>query len=168
MKIKVSELRNDRQWRSATGFDKKRFDTLYKPFEKSYRETYGRSLKERLVDNNVPYCIRNEKDLLLFTLFSLKSGLTYDLLGLVCGMDGSNAKRNQKIGLEILQKVLTDLNCMPKRKFSDVDEFKEHFSKSKHLIIDATEQVKQRPRDKDIQKIYYSGKKKPYRKIYDH
>jgi hypothetical protein len=40
-------------------------------------------------------------ELLLFTLLSLKSGLTLDLLGLMCGMDGSNVKRNQLIGLEI-------------------------------------------------------------------
>ena len=42
--------------------------------------------------------LQSEEELLYFTLFSLKCGLTYDLLGLVCGMDGSNAKRNQEIG----------------------------------------------------------------------
>ena len=40
------------------------------------------------------------------TLFNLKSGLTYDLLGLVSGMDASNAKRNQDAGLAILGKAL--------------------------------------------------------------
>jgi hypothetical protein len=32
----------------------------------------------------------------------LKSGLTYDLLGLLCGMDMSNVQRNQEIGIRIL------------------------------------------------------------------
>jgi hypothetical protein len=50
---------------------------------------------------STPYCINNKEELLLFTLLSLKSGLTLDLLGLMCGMDGSNVKRNQLIGLEI-------------------------------------------------------------------
>ena len=52
------------------------------------------------------YCIKNEENLLLFTLFSLKSGLTYDVLGFVCGMNDSNAKRNQTVGLDIRKQKL--------------------------------------------------------------
>jgi hypothetical protein len=49
---------------------------------------------------------------------------------------------------------------MPRRRFSDVADFKEFFSKTNTLIIDATEQRKQRPINKIEQKEYYSGKKK--------
>ena len=51
------------------------------------------------------------------TLFSLKSGLRYDVLGLVCGMDKSTAKRNQDVGLEILGKTLTHWTVCQKVTF---------------------------------------------------
>lgn len=163
MKIKLSDLTTERQWRSATGLDKNRFYKLLSYFKKCYLDTYGKDLKNRQVNSNILYCIENEDELLLFTLLSLKSGLTYDVLGLVCGMEGSNAKRNQEIGLKILNKTLEGLGYAPRRNFMDINDFCEYFSDTDSLIIDATEQRIQRPVDKEKQKDYYSGKKKPIR-----
>ena len=89
MKISRLELKTERQWRSATGFNPERFDKLLPYFKQCYLETYGSELNSRQVESGLNYCIQNEEELLLFT--SLKSGLTDDLLGLVCGMDASNA-----------------------------------------------------------------------------
>ena len=97
-------------------------------------------------------------------LFSLKSGLTYDLLGLVCGMAASNAKRNQKTGVKVLQRIFQELGYAPKRNFMNINEFLEHFADTEELIIDATEQTIQRPSDKKNQQQYYSGKKNAYGK----
>ena len=72
------------------------------------------------------YCINNEEELLLYTLFSLKSGLTYDLLGFVTGIDASNAQRNQKTGVEILKKTLASKGKLPKRNFVNVKDFEAH------------------------------------------
>ena len=163
MKINISELTTERQWRAAVGLDKSRFEKLLEGFKKSYKEHYSETLSERLVENGVGYCINNEEELLLYTLFSLKSGLTYDLLGFVTGMDASNAQRNQKTGVEILKKTLESKGLMPKRNFMNVKDFEAYFSASDELIIDATEQVIQRPSDKEEQKQYYSGKKKDTR-----
>lgn len=160
MKLNVSDLTTERQWRAAVGLDKPRFEKLLEGFKKSYKEQYLETLSERLVENGVGYCINNEEELLLYTLFSLKSGLTYDLLGFVTGMDASNAQRNQKTGVEILKKTLASKGDMPKRNFMNVKDFEDYFSESHELIIDATEQVIQRPSDKEEQKSYYSGKKK--------
>ena len=63
------------------------------------------------------------EELLLFTLFSLKAGLTYDNLGFVSGMDGSNAKRNQDFGLSILREALEVAGVAPKREFDSLEEF---------------------------------------------
>jgi len=104
--------------------------------------------------------ITSYDDLLFFTLFSLKSGLRYDLLGFVSGMDGSNAKRNQTLGLEVLKNALAKLAVLPKRNFETSQEFKEYFEQHKTLILDATEQRVQRPQANDVQKTFYSGKKK--------
>ena len=169
MKINSSELKTDRKWRSATGLNKDRFYKLLSYFKQSYLTTYGKDLNTRQVENDLNhYCIKDEEELLLFTLFSLKSGLTYDLLGLVCGMDASNAKRNQKIGLDILERTLKSLGHLPKRYFTTVDEFKAYFSAHKHLIIDATEQSIQRPSHPAQQKQSYSGKKNTYAKVNDY
>jgi hypothetical protein len=52
-----------------------------------YREIYKQTFEEHLPKETgndgvllpPPYCINNEEELLLFTLLSLKSGLTLDL-----------------------------------------------------------------------------------------
>jgi hypothetical protein len=160
MKITSSDLKTERQWRSATGFDKERFYKLLEGFEKHYLTAYGQPLAERLVKNKRGYCLHNEEELLLFTLMSLKSGLTYDLLGLMCGMDASNAQRNQEIGLRLLQQMLKLTGDLPKRHFLDLEEFEAYFSDTDTLIMDATEQRIVRPSDQTEQKDYYSGKKK--------
>lgn len=161
MKFTVSDLKQNRQWRSAIGMSQKQFKVLSDLFEKSYFEHYKARLSVRKVDTNIDYCIKNEEELLLFTLFSFKSGLTYDVLGIVCGMNGSNAKRNQNIGLEILKKTLDKLGYMPKRKLLTVNDFEELFQNETDLIIDATEQRIQRQGNNEEQKETYSGKKKP-------
>jgi hypothetical protein len=160
MKFTTSYLKQDRQWRSVIGMNEERFYILLSSFKKAYFETYQEEPSKRKVDINIDYCITNEEELLLFTLFSFKSGLTYDVLGIVCGMNGSNAKRNQKIGLEILVKTLTDLNAMPKRKLLTIEDFESFFSEEQDLIFDATEQRIQRPSNQEKQKDTYSGKKK--------
>ena len=160
MKIKISELKTDRQWRAAVGMDKDRFEKLLPLFEKSYKNLYVKSLSERLVENKLGYCIQSEDELLLYTLFSLKSGLTYDLLGFVTGMDASNAQRNQKTGVAVLERALADKGCLPKRNFLNINDFEDFFSDTEELIIDATEQAIQRPGDEEKQKSCYSGKKK--------
>lgn len=163
MKFSVSELRTDRQWRAVTGLDKNRFYKLLENFKQTYVETYSMTLQDRLVDNDIDYCVKNEEDLLLFTLFSIKAGLINDTLGFVAGMDGSNAHRNQKTGIDILALTLRKLGHEPKREFASTDEFAEYFSglNIDTLLIDATEQRIQRPSDNKVQKEYYSGKKKP-------
>jgi hypothetical protein len=161
MKLLIADLRTERQWRSATGLDQKRFDKLLLLFETAYLKLFGQSIQERQDDCPEPPCLNTYTDLLFFTLFSLKSGLTYDLLGLVTGMDGSSAKRNQELGLLVLQHTLLTSGHAPKRSFRSAEEFQIYFQKHKTLIIDATEQRTQRPKASDYQELMYSGKKNP-------
>ena len=161
MKITVSDLKQNRQWRAMLGLSEKQFYILLKPFKETYLDVHKEELAKRKVDVNIKYCIKNEEELLLFTLLSLKVGLTYDALGIFCGMNASNAKRNQKIGLDILKKTLKQLDFMPSRNILNNKEFNDLFKDESDLIIDVTEQRIQRPCDNEIQKEYYSGKKKP-------
>jgi hypothetical protein len=160
MKLKISDLKTDRQWRAATGFDHARFEKLLILFTASYHNLHGKSVAERQADIEVTPSLTSEAELLFFTLFSLKAGLTYDLLGLVCGMDAANAKRNQELGLCVLEQSLATAGCLPKREFKNAAEFAEYLKNEKTLIFDGTEQRTQRPRDKEAQKENYSGKKR--------
>lgn len=100
------------------------------------------------------------EELLLFTLLSLKAGLTYDLLGLMTGMDGSNAKRNQALGVNLLKSALKSARFAPQREFESVEAFQTYFSELEGLILDGTEQAVERPQNPALQKANYSGKKK--------
>jgi hypothetical protein len=164
MKLSVSDLTTDRKWRSVLGLNKKRFEKLLELFEKAYKDYHKKSMAERLADNpQGNSSIRSYEDLLFFTLFSMKSGLTYDVLGVVTGMNGSNAKRNQTGGLAVLNHCLEREGYLPKRGFETVAEFQEYFKNEASLILDGAEQPIQRPSEEEAQKDCYSGKKKTYR-----
>jgi hypothetical protein len=163
MKLKVSELTTDRKWRAATGYPEVHFKKLSALFSEWYRAYFHQSMHERHAGLEVKPAFDTEEELLLFTLFSLKSGLTYDLLGLVTGMDGSNAKRNQELGVSILKAGLSAAGHAPKRSFEDVRAFSEYLKSETTLLLDATEQRTQRPGDPEDQRVNYSGKKKPIR-----
>ena len=139
--------------------DERRFLLLLGLFEAAYISVHGRRIEYRVADSPEKLTFITYKSLLFFTLFSLKSGLTYDLLGFVFHLDVSNAKRNQAMGLAVLQSALGDANLLPKRSFASVEEFSAYFTQHRSVILDGTEQRMQRPGDQEEQKAFYSGKK---------
>ena len=162
MKISVSELTTDRKWRAATGLAQDKFERLLAHFKRTYALVTGADMTERGEFTPQATVIKTEEELLLFTLFSFKSNLTYDLLGLVIGLDGSNAKINQQLGILILKETLAQSGHAPKREFATVAEFEAYFYDCDLLLLDGTEQRRQRPKQNDVQKDHYSGKKIPH------
>lgn len=160
MKLSTNELTTERQWRSATGYTREKFLKLLAVFEPVYTKTMGEPIESVKAKSPGSSSINSCEELLLFTLFSLKSGLTYDNLGFVTGMDGSNAKRNQDFGLSILREALEVAGVAPKREFDSLEEFEVHFADCDTLLIDGTEQRFERPKNNTDQKENYSGKKK--------
>ena len=152
--------KNDREWRATTGLDERRFLVLLEIFEQGYVSVFGRRIEHRVADSPEEMTFITCKSLLFFTLFSLKSGLTFDLLGFVFKLDASNAKRNQALGLEVLKRALSDAGLLPKRSFATPEAFAAYFRQHKAVILDGTEQRMQRPGDNEEQKAFYSGKKK--------
>jgi hypothetical protein len=125
---------------SLIALDAKQFDKLLEVFKQSYLTLQGSTLKSRLMNDKAIYCINSERELLLFTLTRLKQSLTYDALGVMAGMDGSHAKKTQKLGLRILTHALYVLKHIPARDIDNVDDFQAYFSDIEELIIDVTEQ----------------------------
>lgn len=116
-------------------------------------------LAERMIIHPDGTRMKDEEDLLFFTMFSCKSGLTYDLLGLVCGLDGATAKHRQDEGLAVLREALRLAGCLPDREFQSPAELQRYFSKRRAVLIDATEFATQRPQEKAAQQAQYSDKK---------
>lgn len=159
MSVSYKELKSERQWRSSTGLKESQFKILVGHFAEAYEQVYGEPLPERKSNSSQESVFRTYEELLFFVLFSLKSGLTYDVLGFVFGLDGSNAQRNQKSALPVLRLALSRAGVMPARGFSSVKDFEAWFSGDEVLILDGTEQRSQRPKDNEIQKEAFSGKK---------
>ena len=159
MKLQIADLTTDRQWCAATGFTSAQFEKLLVLFTQSYCELFGQTVAERQTELEITPTLPSEEELLFFTLFSLKAGLTYDLLGFVSGMDAANAKRNQQLGLDVLQHTLAAAQCLPRREFTDAAEFRHYLQNETTIIIDGLEQRIQRPDDDEAQRDFYSGKK---------
>jgi hypothetical protein len=135
MKISISDLKTERQWRSSTGYDQKRFTELLVIFERKYQEIFQEKMEDIKARSPMQSSIKNCEELLFFTLFSLKYGLTYDVLGLVTGMDGATAKRNQEVGILVLKAVFQETGDAPNREFKTVKEFESFLSKMKPSLL---------------------------------
>ena len=159
MKLSTIDLHTDRHWRSATGLDQKRFEKLLALLPIAYLHIYGQSIRQRQQDCPHEPTLNTYEDLLLFTLFSLKSGLSFDLLGFTTGMDGSTAKRNQDTGLALIKAALSQSGHLSKTHFDNAERFKAYFTDKGSVLIDATGQRTQRPTAKDYQQGMYSEKK---------
>jgi hypothetical protein len=159
MKTRHTELRNDRQWKSVTGLSQAKFEYLAKLFKQEYKNLFGRTKEENLAESPKAPQIETEEDLLFLLLFSLKTGMTEDVLGLVFGIERSTFSKNRAISLRVLSTALFKLNVMPKREFASLEEFENYLESHPEIIIDSTEHRVQRPDNQEIQKECYSGKK---------
>lgn len=161
MAISYKDIRTERQWKAGTGLSEEQFFRLVKLFGEAYEEIFDESLESRQSQSSSESTFKTYADLLFFGLYSFKSGLTYDLLGLSFGMSISNVYQNQSVVIRVLETTLGRSGHLPQRAFHSEEDFKAYLSKESTILIDATEQRVQRPGNQDDQKDSYSGKKKP-------
>lgn len=159
MKLPIGDLRTERQWRATLGMAQGRFAHVLELFTASYLALFGHSVAQRPADLKVTPSLASEPELLFFTLFSLKTHLTYDVLGFVSGMDAANAKRNQTLGLQVLEESLRRAECLPQRGFANAAEFAAYVQQEETLIFAGLEQRRQRPAEAEAPRDHYAGKK---------
>jgi hypothetical protein len=159
MKLPIAALTSERQWRAVSGGDPARFEKLLVLCTTSYGELFGPAVADRQAELEVTPSLQSEHELWFFTLFSLKAGLTYDVLGFVSGMEAANAQRNQTLGLQGLEQALRTASCFPQRTCAHAAEFAEYFQHEETWICDGVEQRIQRPGENEAHREHSSGKK---------
>ena len=96
-----------------------------------------------------------------FVLFQLKNSLSYDVLGAIFGTNASNAQRLFGQYLPFIRMILAKLALLPAREW-ELEDGKKTVEQAQEIYIDATEIHIQRPKDQQVQKDSYSGKKKTH------
>jgi hypothetical protein len=154
-------------FRSLTGMTVSEFDILYKEIGPKIGECLIAILNERDRQRTLGaggVYKNNSKNRLLMTIIWLRIYATYEVLGFLFALDKSNVQRNMKPILDVLEKEMKKEIAWPdkeNRQKMRMAQFMKEFS-DVVAIVDATEQPAQRPKDNEVQKKYYSGKKKQH------
>lgn len=157
------KIHTERQLKAITGLSHQQFLILLPVFEKYLIEQQEENKKNKLKPNNGNKgTLKTAADKLLFILHYIKCYPTFDQLGFVFNMNGSNAHTWVYKLFPIIIKTLNHFNVIPKTEFKTPEEMREAFKEIDTLIIDATERAVQRPQDQEEQVEHYSGKKKKH------
>jgi hypothetical protein len=161
-----SELRQDaRRFLALTGYTIQEFEALLPYFQRAfeaYVQTHtldGKARRQRGYSTYVNCPLPTMEDKLLFILVYLKQASIQQVQGLLFGMSQSKANRWIHRLHPLLNAALAEAGELPVR---DADALE--LSDEAHGLFfhDGTERPIQRPKDPDVQKIYYSGKKKQH------
>lgn len=163
MKLTYEKIKNKPQVLiSLTTLRREEFEALSEFFEHSwlnYIQQYTLEGKPRdrnasIRTNNV---LRSANDRLLFILYHLKGNAIQELMGITFEMTQPQVSVWIKLLSKLLRDALERQRYLPKRK---VEQLKKALEKETTVLLDATEREIQRPADTEVQKEYYSGKKR--------
>ena len=123
MPIRHENIKGDRLWRAATGLTAKQFHALTEVYAHAYEQRYEESIAERQANSTQVPIFTTYAEQLFYALYSIKSGLTYDLLAVSIGMSQSSAYELQARTLATLRRGLAAASFMPRRAYATVAEF---------------------------------------------
>lgn len=154
-----------RTLRSLTGFNPAEFEALLPSFSRAWDEfitsTFKHAHRQRAYGAGRIAHLKELEDKLLFILFYFRQYPTQEVQGFFFGMSQAQANEwihrlrgllNQALGYEMQ---------LPERRAANLETVLSGCP-SLEFIIDGTERPINRPKDKDAQKDYYSGKKKQH------
>lgn len=146
---------------SLTTLRREEFEQLSKFLENSWR-LYLRRYTLEGKPRNKPAGIRSDtvlgtaEDRLLFILYHLKGNALQELMAITFEMTQPQVSSWIKLLSKLLREALDKQGLLPVRKAEQLKKILAHEST---VILDACEREIQRPKDNDVQKEYYSGKK---------
>lgn len=145
-------LTDDRTCQSVIGITGKVFYELVPFFTKAFKKCKKRNPYR----GGRPEKLKKMEEKLFFVLYYLKNYPTYDVLGAQFGFNRSSAFKRIAEYSKVLKVALKNSKSMPAETISEVNTV---IGDEKLIIIDGTEQKKNRPKNSAKQKEYYSGKK---------
>ena len=152
-------------WLATTGLTRAEFDQLLTHFQYAWDQYVQQYYVDREDRQRQYGAGRSEttlvtlEDKLLFILYYVKVYPLQEMLALEFGMVQSTANEWIHILSEVLKKALDRGGYVPARDPKQLDTVLESEAESTYGR-DGTERPRQRPRDAEKQKHYYSGKKK--------
>lgn len=154
-----------RTLRSLTGFNLNEFEALLPSFSAAWdsfvEDTFETAKRKRAYGAGRPAHLDTIEDKLLFILFYYRQYPTQEVQGFLFGMSQAQANTWVHRLSGMLNQSLGDELQLPERRPANLEAVLSACP-SLEFIIDGTERPINRPKDKDKQKTYYSGKKKAH------
>jgi hypothetical protein len=153
--------------RSFTGLNGQAFEQLLSSFKRAYEEWLNEQDKMRVIPRQRARgggrqaVLADAGDKLLFILFYYKFYPVQEVQGFFFGMGKTQAHQWLYRLTPLVSKALGYELQLPERKAASVEEVLATCPELS-FIIDGTERPIERPKDKQKQKNYYSGKKKKH------
>lgn len=150
---------------SFTGLTQTEFEELLTSFTDVYRhyqeQAQAKQQRHRRPGGGRPAILERMEDRLLFILFYLKTYPIQEVQAFMFGMGQSQANEWIHRLAPLLKEALAEMDMLPERVGERLkDVFQEH--ERPVLTQDASERRRNRPKDPEKQKEYYSGKKKAH------
>lgn len=163
MALKYKDIeQNPRGLISFTGYRKKEFEVLLEFFEPKWDlyiryHTLDGQKRKRTASIRKNNTFPRSEDLLMLILHYWKAYPLQEVMAVTFGMKQPQINRWIKVLKPILKASLAELKMLPER---DTSKMKEKMLSEKAVVLDGTEREIQRPLDYEVQKEYYSGKKR--------
>lgn len=145
-----------------TTLRREEFEELSEFFEQSWqhytkRYTLEGKPRDRKVSIRSNTVLRTAEDRLLFILYHLKGNAIQQLMAITFEMRQAQVSLWIKLLSKLLRDALDRQGFLPVRK---TEQLKKVLENESTVLVDATERTIQRPVDYEVQKEYYSGKKR--------
>lgn len=163
---------NETVFLSVTSVTMFEFQVLLMAFAQAFAETAHRTVTNegrfRKKGGGQRGKLRSLEDKLLFILSYTKNYPLQTYHGLQFGLSQPNTCRQIHGLLPKLKRALEILGCKPERTAEGLAERLTNQVKRGEIVQDGVERMRERPKDAEVQKMYYSGKKNAYGKEFDH
>jgi hypothetical protein len=148
-----------------TGHTQAEFEELLDAFTKASQqmaqEQGAKEKRKRRPGGGRKGQLKTMADQLLFILFYLKTYPLQEVLAFLFGMSQGQANEWIHRLAKVLKRALGDLGHLPEREGARLIEIL-HENETAAFAQDGSERRRQRPKDNEKQKAYYSGKKKSH------
>lgn len=147
---------------SLTTLRREEFEQLSDFLEQSWQKYIKRFTlegkpRDRLSNVRTNTVLRTAEDRLLFILYHLKGNVIQELMAITFQMTQPQVSIWIKLLSKLLHDALAQQGFLPVRK---TEQLKKALENERIILLDATERAIQRPKDNEVQKEYYSGKKR--------